>query len=1107
METKKNSASKSSPKKGSKKSNSNIKTLHALIIGIDNYPNPAHRLRGCKNDASAFAGYLSDYSKANGLAYNEKRLFDDAASRQEIIDGFGHFSTFKKGDICVLYYSGHGSQMAAPPEFWDEQDHRSETIVCYDSRSPGGRDLIDKELATLIWLTTKDHDDMHFLAVMDCCHSGSNTRDLDIRARMAEPSTVVLRDASGYFGKEHWKDYQPPSARHIHLSAAKDSETAKELSIQGTQRGAFTFNLIKTLEQVGINLSYEELVAHVGQRVRNLVKEQTPLCNAYKVPTDVGLTFLGSAMKKGEFLVSYDNKEGWIVNIGGVQGVPRSGATLKLETGDEISIKDVKANFSVVTSTNKMSTDAQYKAVLTRIAERNVDMPRIRIAFSKDSEKAGVDTLKAIFNKKPSNIIDIVSNENDTDYVVRAWDKAYRLTKMGDTVPRFRRVPGYTEASAQTFIENIETVASWKTKLLLENPLTTIKDDEFEIIVQNAAGNALKAPFILQQPEETKEVVAQFGITNRSYRPYWVSALYLGSDFGVTNEFLPKKEIKPGETAWVEFENDRSIPFMVQKEYLSWGVNEISEYFKFFISTDPINTSIHNQDPLELDMKAGATRAIQRSAPPIPIHDWRTILVPLKIVCPLAVQPVASNSKIQLKRATIEIETPAGFSAEVTFSTTEQATRSLGDVPILRGGGDMFSVPLVEGMGDAPMLDVLELVNIKGDVSYEKPLKINIKDVNNQQTIVPFGFDAETGMYVPVGISDDSGTVHIHQLPPADKTESTRSLLGTFGKSIKIYFKKIIQPLTGYYKYPMLRKVAFVDSTEDFIYEEDVNAIKDAVSKAQSIVLFVHGLIGSTSDHPKAIRRATGMPGLMKSPESYDLVLAFDYETLNTKIDITAADLEKALKNIGITEGVGKRFEIVAHSMGGLVTRYFVEKLSGKKFVSKVMLFGTPNNGSELSDLRIMVTNMLTVAVNGAIFLKPYILPLSFLGKALNKILVTVDQLNPKSDFIKELNSQPDTGIHYYLVAGNTDLIKKEEHPETYYFYQNIIHALQNTGTHKAADWWFKEPNDLAVKVISAHFVGNQKNVHIDDVPCDHFNFFSTQSKGVEIFAQVISAP
>ena len=1093
------------PKKKSKKTKKKMKTLHALVVAIDNYPNPAHRLNGCKNDANAFRGYLADYCKANGLAYNEKNLFDADATRQGVIDGFSHFKKAQEGDVCALYYSGHGSQMAAPPEFWDEQDHRSETIVCYDSRIPGGRDLIDKELATLIWLATKDHDN-HFLAVMDCCHSGSNTRDLSIRARMAEPSSVVPRDTTGFFGKEHWVKYQPPSARHVHLAAAKDSETAKELSIQGTPRGAFTFNLIQTLQQMGTCITYEELTAHVGQRVRNLVKEQTPLCNAYKNPADVGFTFLGASLKKGEYLISHDNTEGWIVNIGGVQGVPPTGATLKLDKGAEIKITEVKANFSKVAGMEMMATDAQYKASLTAIDERNLALPRLRLAISKDSEKEGIDILKSEWQKNAPETLQLVDNENDTDYVIRAWDNAYRLTKMGDTVPIFRRVNGYNATAAQDFIQNAQTVANWKAKLLLDNLLTTIKDGEFEIIVQDISGTALPQPYILQQLDEKTSINVQFGIKNMGSRTYWVSAVFLGSDFGVTNEFLPKKEIKPGEIAWVEFENDRNIPFMIQKEYLSWGVNEISEYFKFFISTDQINTSIHNQDALSLDTRAGATRAIQRSTPSVPVNDWRTILIPLKIVCPLKSESLASGGRSVLQRANIEIETPAGFSADVTLSSTNQATRSLDNQPILRGGDNVLSMPLTESMGDSPTMDILELQNVKGELSYDNPLKINLKNINDNETVIPFGFDSENGIYIPLGLMDNAGVVHIHQLPPVETGSGTRSLLGSFGNSLKIYFKKIVQPLTGNYQYPMLRMATFKDNSEEFTYESDKTKIKDAVAKANNIVLFIHGLIGSTADQPKTVRRAAGTNGLTNGTNPYDLTLTFDYETLNTKIDTSASDLERALQDIGITEGVGKRFDIVAHSMGGLVSRYFVEKLSGKKFVSKLMLFGAPNNGSELADLRIMVSNLLTVAVNGAIFLKPFIFPLSMLGKGMNKLLVTIDQLNPKSEFIRELNNQGDTGIPYYIIAGNTDLIKKEEHPEAYSFYKKIMNSLKNGGTYKAADWWFNESNDLAVKVVSARFVGNQKNLHFNEVPCDHFSFFNPQSEGIQAFVHVATA-
>ena len=58
-----------------------MKTIHSLIIAIDEYPTPAHRLNGCKNDATAFSEYLGKYAKANGFQYLEKRLYDADAKR------------------------------------------------------------------------------------------------------------------------------------------------------------------------------------------------------------------------------------------------------------------------------------------------------------------------------------------------------------------------------------------------------------------------------------------------------------------------------------------------------------------------------------------------------------------------------------------------------------------------------------------------------------------------------------------------------------------------------------------------------------------------------------------------------------------------------------------------------------------------------------------------------------------------------------------------------------------------------------------------------------------------------------------------------------------
>lgn len=628
-----------------------MKTLHALIVAIDNYPNPNHCLNGCRNDASAFAEYLAEYSQANGLTYREKRLFDADATRQAIMDNFNHYKMAKDEDVCVLYYSGHGSQMAAAPEFWDEEDGKSETLVCYDSRTPTGRDMIDKELATLIWLATKDRDG-HFLAVMDCCHSGSNTRDpQNVKERKTrEDSPFKPRDTSAFFGKEHWNKSQPPSSRHVHLAAAKADETAKELKIEDKQRGAFTYNLIKALKETGATVSYQELMARVSQRVTNLVEKQNPQCAAYKVSTDLGLTFMGASVKKGEFLVSWDKVEGWIINLGAVQGLPLSGATFLLENGREIRTTTVLTNYSKVDGMNLDSKDSQFKATLKNVAEILLNLPRLKVAFSKDSEKAGIMALETALTKNPPALLQLVGNVNDADYLIRAIDTTYSLTKREDVTaefPVFRRVEGYNVMSANSFIQNMQSVATWQAKLLLDNPLTKIQDSEFELIVLD--GNDKPFPttkkidnnktttlthYELCQSAEDKEVIVQLAIKNTGNRPYWVSGVFFSSDFGITNEILPKKQIAPGQTAWVEFENDKHIPMMVQSAYLSWGIREIQEYLKFFISTDAIDTSIHNQDALELDVKEGGKRAMQRSVSAIPANDWRTILVPLKVICP-----------------------------------------------------------------------------------------------------------------------------------------------------------------------------------------------------------------------------------------------------------------------------------------------------------------------------------------------------------------------------------------------------------------------------------------------------------------------------------------
>ena len=93
----------------------------------------------------------------------------------------------------MFYYAGHGSQEQAPEAFWHlEPDRLIEHLVCYDSRSPGGWGLADKELRMLI-------DELaarvgHLAVILDCCHSGSGTRGEladDVVVRMSPADSRV----------------------------------------------------------------------------------------------------------------------------------------------------------------------------------------------------------------------------------------------------------------------------------------------------------------------------------------------------------------------------------------------------------------------------------------------------------------------------------------------------------------------------------------------------------------------------------------------------------------------------------------------------------------------------------------------------------------------------------------------------------------------------------------------------------------------------------------------------------------------------------------------------------------------------------------------------
>jgi pimeloyl-ACP methyl ester carboxylesterase len=221
--------------------------------------------------------------------------------------------------------------------------------------------------------------------------------------------------------------------------------------------------------------------------------------------------------------------------------------------------------------------------------------------------------------------------------------------------------------------------------------------------------------------------------------------------------------------------------------------------------------------------------------------------------------------------------------------------------------------------------------------------------------------------------------------------------------------------------------------------------------RAKNILLVLHGLGGDAKTMTENI--VANLP--RSKTEAYDLILAYDYESLSTGLDDTARTLKAELTGINIGKD-GRKITIIAHSLGGLVARWLIEKEGGKAYVSHCILVGTPNNGSaygKIDAYRQWASTIMDFSLN---FL-PHVVPFSgfvlkFL-KTANDLTGSIAQLDPASRFVNDLNSSDDPGVKYTVIAGDASNIDSNAPG---------FNAFLNKSRMKLGKWMNSdEPNDL----------------------------------------------
>lgn len=620
-----------------------LRNLYALLVGIDEYPKPGDCLKGCVNDIKAVKDYLEQRFASDNYQLCIQTLLNKDATREAIIKGFQkHLSQANSNDVVLFYYSGHGSQEEnIPEEFWRfEPDKKNETLYCYDSGLPGHWHLADKELNKLIReVAVKDP---HICVILDCCHSGSGTKDpspdvversapADQRSRPRETYLVGV-DELAELGTSHRSKRSSTGwdfmGRHVLMAACEDRDTAKEVEINGKKRGIFSYCLLESLEQPG-KLTYRELWQKTTNAVsRELEKRSRTQFPQLEItpPDQDNLLFLDGAIAErvSYFTVRHDEKSGWVIDGGGVHGVQRPAGeettVLALFEFDcnvrdfqdpdksigEAKVTEVlpqKSKLEISSDTN-LSTESVYKAIV-------ISLPLPAHGVYIEGDATGVtlasEAIKlATMGNSPSVYIRQVTNRDDAQLWLECRNQEYWIRLKDDERSLVAPIQGFTPDNAKRAIERLEHIARWMTiRDLSSPPASRIQPDDIqmELLFEGENGSPKEKEIRRQYQSkqgDLKPPRCQLKLTNKSQKSLYCTVLDLTDRFAVAAPFFEAGYVRlePGQTALVG--NGKYIKFTVDRVLQKQGITDTKDVFKLIVSTAEFDARLSTQHALDV---------------------------------------------------------------------------------------------------------------------------------------------------------------------------------------------------------------------------------------------------------------------------------------------------------------------------------------------------------------------------------------------------------------------------------------------------------------------------------------------------------------------------
>ncbi len=245
----------------------------ALCVGINDYPARGNDLKGCVNDARAWARVLTEHF---AFSPGDVRLVLDAdATKDSMLRSIDSLlAGAKKGDVLVFTVSSHGTYVA---DTSGDEEHYDEALCPWDMKT----DLIvDDELRERFRNLPTG---CRLTVVSDSCFSGSVTRAPgrpmpdDRRPRFVRPADLGLPELTNVESAvPSRRGVSETSMREVLVSACTEHQEAIDARFGSVYHGAMTHFALEILRDAAYRITYQDLWDQIVVRLEEENFPQEP---------------------------------------------------------------------------------------------------------------------------------------------------------------------------------------------------------------------------------------------------------------------------------------------------------------------------------------------------------------------------------------------------------------------------------------------------------------------------------------------------------------------------------------------------------------------------------------------------------------------------------------------------------------------------------------------------------------------------------------------------------------------------------------------------------------------------------------------------------------